>query len=151
MTKNKEKKKNIIRKSRKERKSLNFSKVMPNVRVPASVTGNLRTFLDGSFLTREKFIKQAPFFFYVLGFAFVYIALNFYADKTLLTIERTKEEIKELRFEFVTVSSELIQFTQASNVKNILAEDGLKRPVTPPVKIFVNVNSKGKKNHDSKK
>lgn len=118
--------------------------------MPKALTGNVKTFLDGSFLTREKFIRQAPFFFYVLGFAFIYIAINFYADKTLLTIERTKEEIKELRFEFVTVSSELIQFTQASNVKRILAEDGIKRPVTPPTKLIVTEHAQNRKSHGSK-
>lgn len=116
--------------------------MLPRVKVPRAISGNLKTVLDGSFLTRESFIKQAPFFFYVLALAFIYIAINFHSDKTLLSIERTKDEIKELRFEYITVSSELTQFTQASNVSKLLQDEGLKRPVTPPEKIILTVTEK---------
>jgi hypothetical protein len=130
-------KKNSIRQHKKQRNSLNIGKMLPKVRMPKIVNESVVSMLDGSFLTKEIILKQAPFFFYILGIALIYIAINFYADKTLLSIERTKEEIKELRFEYLTVSSELIRFTQASNVKNLLFEEGIKRSVIPPSKIFI--------------
>jgi len=142
MQQNNIKKKNQIREQKKERKNLKMPNMIPGMKVPKAFALNVRTLLDGSFLTKEKFIRQAPFFAYVLVLAVLYIAINFFADKTLLTIEKTKDEIKELRFEFITVSSELIQFTQASNVARILKDDGLKRPMTPPEKIFIPVKNK---------
>jgi len=138
-------KKNTIREHKKVRKGISMGNMMPKVKVSKAISGNVRSLLDGSFLTKDKFLAQAPFFFYVFGFAFIYIALNFYADKTLLSIERTKEEIKELRFEFVTLSSEVIQFTQASNVAELLKEHGVKRPITPPSKIIISNSEKSKK------
>jgi len=136
------KKKNTIRQHKKARKSFKMGSMLPRVKVPKAISGSIRTVLDGTFLTKESFTKQAPFFFYVLLLAFIYIAINFHSDKTLLSIERTKEEIRELRFEYITVSSELTQFTQASNVSKLLQDEGLKRPVTPPEKIIIPVNEK---------
>jgi hypothetical protein len=136
------KRKNTIRQHKKARRSFRLGSMLPRVKVPRAISGNLKTVLDGSFLTRESFTKQAPFFFYVLALAFIYIAINFHSDKTLLSIERTKDEIKELRFEYITVSSELTQFTQASNVSKLLQDEGLKRPVTPPEKIILTVTEK---------
>jgi len=130
-------KKNIIRESKKSRKGFSTRNLLPNIKVPNVMSGRLKTTLDGSFLTRKSFLKQAPFFFYVIFIAFVYIAMNFYADKTLLGIENTKEAIKELRFEFVTTSQELTQMTQASFLKKELESTGLKRLTTPPIKIII--------------
>jgi hypothetical protein len=137
-------KKNTIRKHKKQRKTLNVANLLPKVKMPKALSEGVLSMLDGSFLTRDYFLRQAPVFFYLLGLAFLYIAINFYADKTLLNIERTKEDIKELRFEYLTVTSELIRFTQASNVKSLLEEEGIKRPVSPPAKIIVSAK-KGNK------
>ncbi len=138
-------KKNTIRQHKKQRSSLKVTNLLPKVKVPRVIGESVSTMLDGTFLTKENFLKQAPFFFYILGVALIYIAINFYADKTLLSIERTKEEIKELRFEYLTVSTELIRYTQASNVKNLLLEQGIRRPVTPPSKIIISSEKSKKK------
>ncbi len=130
-------KKNIIREHKKSRKGFAARNFLPSVKVPNVVSGNVKTMLDGSFLTRDGFIKQAPFFFYIVFIAFVYIAMNFYADKTLLSIEKTKDDIRELRFEFVTTSQELTQITQASYLKKELETTGLKRAIIPPRKIII--------------
>jgi hypothetical protein len=138
MTKEKKNiKKNIIREQKKSRKGFSARNLLPNIRIPNVVSGKVKTMLDGSFLTRDSFLKQAPFFFYIVFIAFVYIAMNFYADKTLLGIEKTKEDIKELRFEFVTTSQELTQITQASFLKKELESSGLKRSTVPPEKIII--------------
>ncbi len=133
---------NKLKEPKRERKSFKMPSFLPKMQMPKLFSGNVKKLLDGSFLTQDKSLRQAPFFFYVAFIAFVYIAINYFSDKTLLNIEKTREEIKELKFEYVTVLAELNQFTQASNVLKILADEGMKRPLEPPEKIILKRKSR---------
>lgn len=127
----------MIREQKKARKGFSVSPLFGKIKLPTGVSSRVKNVLDGSFLAKESFLHQAPFLFYVLVLAFIYIAVNYYADKTLIKIEKTKDQIKELRFEYVTSKTDLTLYTQASNILGLLEDEGLKRSLTPPRKIFI--------------
>lgn len=135
--KEKSTRKNIIRKEKKQRTNVMTSAVFSKFASVPSVGGSVRDVIDGTFLTKESMIKYAPFFMTLAGLALIYISINYYADKTLIRIEKTKEEVRELRFEYITTKSQLTQFTQASNVSKVLEPQGIKQSLVPPHKIFI--------------
>lgn len=104
---------------------------------PADIGSKVKDVIDGTFLTKESILKHAPFFLTLVGLAFIYITINYYSNRVLINIEKTKDEVKELRYEYVTVKSELTQFTKASNVSKVLEPLGLKQSATPPQKIII--------------
>ncbi len=95
----------------------------------------LQSILDGTFLTRENFIRSIPFLFFLAFLAIIYIANTYYAEKTVKSIDRAKKELKELRYEHITVKSELMYLSKQSEVARRLAETGMKPSTVPPVKI----------------
>lgn len=101
------------------------------------ILGQIRSVLDGTILTRESFLKQFAFVLFLSSLTLLYIAQNFFADKILLAIEREREHIKELRFEYVVTSERLTRILQASELKEKLKPYGLKPSIVPPVKIII--------------
>lgn len=101
------------------------------------ILSKLKSILDGTFLTSESFLKQYTFVLFVSFLTLIYIAQNFYADKILLSIEREKDRVRELRFEYVTTSEHLSKMLQASQLKEKLKHHGIKPSVVPPQKIII--------------
>ncbi|HRY33737.1 MAG TPA: FtsL-like putative cell division protein [Bacteroidales bacterium] len=95
----------------------------------------LQSILDGTFLTRENFIRSIPYLFFLAFLAIIYIANTYYAEKTVKSIDRAKKELKELRYEHVTVKSELMYLSKQSEVGRRLAGTGMKPSTVPPVKL----------------
>jgi len=93
--------------------------------------------LDGTILTREKVVQSVPFLFYLTLLAIVYIANNYYAEKTITHIERTKKESKELRSEYITTKSEFMYKSRQSIIVPRLSPYGIKESLIPPKKIVV--------------
>jgi acyl dehydratase len=94
--------------------------------------------LDGTILTRENSIKLLPFLLYLSFLALLYIGNTYYAEKTVRDIEKTKTELKELRYEFIATKAELMHQSKQSEVAKNLEKAGLKESMTPPQKIYVN-------------
>lgn len=104
--------------------------------------GYLRTLLGGDFLTRKTAQKQAPFLFFLVFLAVIYIANSYYAEKKIRKIEDLQKEIKELRYEYVSLKSRLMQNSSQSAVARGLQEEGIVESTEPPKKIFVNETGK---------
>jgi hypothetical protein len=99
--------------------------------------GNIfQTVLAGTFLTRENFIRSIPFLFFLAFLGLLYIANTYYAEKTVRAIDRTKRDLKELRYEHITAKSELMYLSKQSEVVRRLEGTGLKPSVAPPVKVI---------------
>ncbi|MCX6272914.1 MAG: FtsL-like putative cell division protein [Bacteroidetes bacterium] len=93
--------------------------------------------LDGTFLTKENVLRSIPFLFFIAFLGILYIANTYYAEKTVRAIDHNKRELKELRYEHITIKSELMYLSKQSEVAKRLEGTGLKITVTPPNKIFV--------------
>ncbi|HOP13289.1 FtsL-like putative cell division protein [Lentimicrobium sp.] len=100
------------------------------------VGSSLHSIVDGSFLTRDNLVKQVPFILFLTLIAIFYIANSFNAEKTIIDISRTKKELQELRYEYITTKSNLMFHSKQSEVASRLKNSGLKESLEPPVKIY---------------
>lgn len=91
--------------------------------------------LDGSFLTRENLLKQIPFIIFITFLGIFYIANSYNAEKTIIEISRTKKELEELRYEYITTKSNLMFMSKQSEVAYRLVNSQVKESVVPPVKL----------------
>jgi hypothetical protein len=110
---------------------------------PKQKGGNkLRWVLDGSFLSRDKVIRQLPFLLTLTLLGLVYIFNSNYADKTIIQISRTKSELEELRFNYINTKSKLMQGTRQSELVHRLEARGVKESMIPPRKIIIELPAK---------
>lgn len=70
--------------------------------------------------------------------AIVYIANSYNAEKTIIEIGKTKKELEELRFEYITTKSNLMFHSKQSEIAVRLAGSGIKESLVPPQKININ-------------
>ncbi len=100
-----------------------------------------RAFMDGSLLSKEIIRKQFPFVIFLSLIAIGFIANRYQAEKIVRNTESLKIELKELRAEQISVTSELMQLSQQSEVVKLVTTNqlGLTESVDPPKKIIVKV------------
>lgn len=99
-----------------------------------SFSKSVASVLDGSFLTRENLLKQIPFIVFITFLGIFYIANSYNAEKTIIDISRTKKELEELRYEYITTKSNLMFQSKQSEVAYRLASSQVKESLVPPVK-----------------
>lgn len=104
-----------------------------------------RDILGGDILTKGSVIKQLPFIFLLFGLVVVYIYNNNLAEKNLIQIERTKKELIELRYEYISSKSDMMDSLKQSMVQKKLESLGIKEPSNPPHKIYINTTKPEKK------
>lgn len=102
--------------------------------------GLLKDFLDGTLLTRENVIRQLPFILFLTMLAVIYIGNRYHAEKVARNILTLQRELKELRSEEITKTSELMFISKQSEVARMVEEYGLelKESTKPPKKIIAN-------------
>lgn len=105
-----------------------------NISIGKSVT----SVLDGSFLTKENLLRQIPFMIFITILGIIYIANSYNAEKTIIDISRTKKELEELRFEYITTKSNLMFQSKQSEVAYRLAGSEVKESTVPPIKLIKN-------------
>ncbi|WP_194768139.1 FtsL-like putative cell division protein [Tamlana sp. I1] len=93
--------------------------------------------LKGTFLVSDDSFKNWRFILFISGLAIVMIASSHSADKKVYEIARLKNEVKEMRSQFVDGRSKLMRLKMESHVVNVMQEIGLSSSVTPPKKIKV--------------
>ncbi len=97
----------------------------------------LRIVLEGSFLTRERVIRQLPFLVLLTVIGVAYIFNSNFADKTTIQISKTKKELEELRFNYINTKSKLMQGSRQSELVRRLEPRGVRESKTPPRKIII--------------
>lgn len=105
----------------------------------SSVGKSVSAVFDGKFLNRENLVHQVPFILYMTFIAVMYIANSYNAEKTIIEISKTKKELEELRYEYITTKSELMFHSKQSEVAAKLVNSGIKESVVPPGKLYVKV------------
>jgi cell division protein FtsL len=99
--------------------------------------GKVKSILEGSFLAREKVIGLLPFLIFLTAIGLLYIFNSNYANRTIITISKTKKQIEEQRFEYINTKSKLMQTTRQTEIAKRLQYSGLKESKTPPRKIVI--------------
>ncbi len=103
-----------------------------------SFSKSAASILDGSFLTRENLLKQIPFIIFITFLAVIYIANSYNAEKTIIEINRTKRQLEELRYEYITTKSKLMFQSKQSEVAYRLSASQVKESIVPPIKLINN-------------
>jgi hypothetical protein len=98
--------------------------------------------MDGTFLTRENFVKNLPFLLYLTLLTIGYIANTYYSEKTIRDTSKTKKEIKELKSEYITIKSALMDSSRLSRVERRVYASGIKQSLEAPEKIFIDDTAK---------
>lgn len=88
-------------------------------------------------LNYQSVVKQVPFFLFLTLLAVVYIYNGHYADKTIRSMNRTAKEVRELRYEYITVKSEVMFQSKSSELIKAVEPLGLKELVQSPVVLKV--------------
>ena len=101
-----------------------------------------QSFIDGSILTRDRFIDQFPFILFLTFLAIIYIGNRYHAEKIVRKTAKLQYEIKELRAESITSASKLMYLSKQSEVARLVKTKGLrlKEAVKPPYKLVVKDN-----------
>lgn len=105
------------------------------------ISTGYRDILGGDILTKGAVIKQLPFIFLLFALVVVYIYNNNLAEKNLIKIERTKKELIELRYEYISSKSDMMDSLKQSMVQKKLESLGIKEPTNPPHKIYINTTN----------
>lgn len=106
------------------------------------VTRNFfRSMLSSEYLASSNFMRFLPFIAFVGFLAIVYIANRHFAEKTVRQIDRTSREVKELNWDYKSLSAELMKMSTQTEVAKKAEVLGLKERTTPPMKIVIE-NSK---------
>lgn len=111
------------------------------VRKQKRVSKSLHDILGGDYLSKEFVISNIPFMLYIAVLAIIYIGNTYYAEKTFKEIEKTKTELKELRFQYLTTKSSLMFFSKQSEIASRVEKSGLKLSTVPPYRIFYSSES----------
>ncbi len=99
---------------------------------------SLRDLLDGNVLTRKTVMKQSRFIFLLVLIAFLSIANRNHAEKTVIRLSRLQGDVKELRAQSITISSDLVRISRQSEVVRLVKryELGLEENLEPPKKLI---------------
>ena len=100
--------------------------------------------LKGTQLTQEFATKYLPFIFYIGFLLLIYIGNNYNSVKTVMKISSINKELKELRYEYITSTSELMHITRRSMlakrneliIKGIKDSKNSKDSIAPLYKIY---------------
>jgi hypothetical protein len=76
----------------------------------------LSSVFGGSFLSNEKAFEMAPFILFLGVLAIFYIANGYYADDKIREVNRTSNEIKQLRTEYISSKSDLMFVSKQSEI-----------------------------------
>ena len=103
----------------------------------SAVKRGFQNVLGGGFLTKDGIVNLLPFLFFATFLTILYIANIYYAEKDIREINALKIELKELRYEYITSKSSLMNIGKQSEVSKRLQGSGVKESIVPPYKLFV--------------
>jgi hypothetical protein len=100
---------------------------------------SFRSLIDGNVLTQKAVLKQAPFIVLLVLISFISIANRNHAEKLVIKSSHLQNEVKELRSQAISTSSELMKFSRQTTVNRIVHERGLEleENLEPPKKLII--------------
>ena len=106
----------------------------------------VQDFLGGDYLSKDWVTGNLYYILYVALLAMIYIGNTYYSEKKFNAIERTKNELKELRYRYITTKSALMFQGRQSEIAKRAVLQGLKETTLPPYKILYSGESLKPKN-----
>lgn len=105
----------------------------------------IHSLLDGTFLTKGKFRRAMPFIVMLMILGVFYISNIFKVERTKRTIDDLEEELRELRYEYISSRSKLMYESKPSEIVIKLKDTGIGETLIPPKKISVSQDNKTRK------
>jgi hypothetical protein len=102
----------------------------------------LHSLLDGTFLTKGKFRRATPFIIFLMILGVIYITNIFRVERTKRQIDDLEEDLRELRYEYITSRSKLMNESKPSELVIKLKGTGISETLDPPKKIVIDQKSK---------
>ena len=100
-----------------------------------------RSFFQSLFSTERfssaAFVGYIPFIAFVGLLAILYIANRHYAERTIRQIDHVSKEVKEMTWDYKSLSADLMKLTTQSEIAKRVDTMGLKERTAPPRKIEV--------------
>ncbi|WP_291922762.1 FtsL-like putative cell division protein [Chitinophaga sp.] len=111
-----------------------------NQEIPAEETNSLPPEQRKEWRLRINYralVQNMPFIGFLAVLALIYIANSHLAEKKIRRINKLGKEIKELKWEYINVKSELMFRSKMSEVSKSVEPLGLKQLSSPPQKIVL--------------
>ena len=98
---------------------------------------DIQSWLNGEKLRSEKMKKQYPLLLLIAGLVFLYILAGYGAAKQQHRLTDLKKEMLDTKYEYMTISAELVKTPRQPQVAAELEQRGsrIKENTTPPVKL----------------
>ena len=98
---------------------------------------DIQSWLNGEKLHSEKMKQQYPLLLLIASLFFLYIFAGYRAAKQQHQLTDLKKEMLDTKYEYMTISAELVKTTRKSQVAVELEQRGsrIKENTTPPVKL----------------
>lgn len=93
----------------------------------------LSKIFGGNFLSDDRAVQHIPFVLFLGLIAILYIANGYYADDKIREENKLKNDIKELRTQYISTKSDLMFESKQSQVAKAVAGMGLKESVVAPM------------------
>ena len=97
----------------------------------------LRDLFSPSRLSTYLVAKNLPFVAFLLFLALLYISNRHLAERTVRQIDRLGREVKELSWDYKSLSAELMKLTTQSEIAKRADTLGLKERTEPPIKLEI--------------
>jgi len=133
-------KKEEIKEEKKKEKKENGKK--PS-KIVSQTADTFKGIVEGRKLVYILDRKNLPFVFYLTFLGILYISNTYYASGILRQMEKVKNQIRELRYEYVNTEKQLIEVSRRNKVMERLKYDNkeLKESKVPPYQLTMsNVN-----------
>ena len=88
-------------------------------------------------LSAELIFKNLPFVLFLSFLAMIYIANAHYSEKKVREIQNLQSELKQLRWQYMSLKSELMYESKRSEVLKAVKHLGLKMNKKKPNKIII--------------
>jgi hypothetical protein len=112
----------------------------------ADVTRNwLREIFSKEHISPQSVAHYVGFIAFVGFLAILYIANRHYAERTVRQIDRLGREVKEMNWDYKSLSADLMKMTTQSEIAKKIDTMGLKERTEPPIKIMISNDTKKKK------
>ncbi len=99
---------------------------------------SFRDIIGGEVLNSAFAKKQAGIIILLVVLSFTYTGNRYFCEKQLAKIDKLQQELVEVKYTYLTISSELMTLSRQSQVENIIKNKGimLNESTTPPYSLY---------------
>lgn len=104
---------------------------------PKEIKKNIMHVVGGTILTEDFFLKNTRFMLVIFIIIVLYISNRYSCIEKMAKIESLQKELKDVKYESLTVSSQLISISRRGKVEAMIEKDniGIETSKTPIYKI----------------